>query len=52
MNLASVILVLVTVQRLGELVLSRYNTSKLLARGAIEVGAGHYPLIVSVHAPG
>ena len=50
MNLASVILVLVTVQRLGELALSRYNTSKLLARGAIEVGAGHYPLIVSVHA--
>ena len=50
MNLASVILVLVTVQRLGELVLSRYNTSKLLARGAIEVGASHYPLIVSVHA--
>jgi len=49
-NLASVILVLVTVQRLGELALSRYNTSKLLARGAIEVGAGHYPLIVSVHA--
>jgi len=49
-NLASVILVLVTLQRLGELVLSRHNTSKLLARGAIEVGAGHYPLIVSVHA--
>jgi len=48
-SLASVILVLVTVQRLGELVLSRHNTSKLLARGAIEVGAGHYPLIVSVH---
>ena len=41
MNLASVILVLVTVQRLGELALSRYNTNKLLARGAIEVGAGH-----------
>ena len=50
MNLASVILVLVTVQRLGELALSRHNTSRLLARGAIEVGAGHYPLIVSVHA--
>jgi methyltransferase len=49
-NLASVILALVTVQRLGELALSRYNTSKLLARGATEVGAGHYPLIVSVHA--
>jgi len=49
-NLASVILALVTVQRLGELVLSRYNTNRLLARGGIEVGAGHYPLIVSVHA--
>jgi methyltransferase len=48
-NLASVILALVTVQRLGELALSRHNTSKLLARGAIEVGAAHYPLIVSVH---
>ena len=50
MNLASVILAFVTVQRLGELALSHYNTRKLLARGAIEVGAGHYPLIVSVHA--
>jgi methyltransferase len=49
-NLATVILVFVTVQRLGELALSRHNTSKLLARGAIEVGACHYPLIVSVHA--
>ncbi|WP_426438218.1 isoprenylcysteine carboxyl methyltransferase family protein [Bradyrhizobium genosp. P] len=50
MSLASVILTLVTLQRLGELVLSRHNTSRLLARGAIEVGANHYPLIVSVHA--
>jgi methyltransferase len=49
-SLASTILLLVTLQRLGELVLSRYNTSRLLARGAIEVGAGHYPLVVSVHA--
>ncbi len=50
MSLASTILLLVTLQRLGELVLSRYNTSRLLARGAIEVGASHYPLVVSVHA--
>jgi len=49
-SLASLILVLVTLQRLGELVLSRRNTRRLLARGAIEVGAGHYPLIVAVHA--
>jgi len=50
MSLASVILALVTLQRLGELVLSRRNTARLLARGAVEVGAGHYPLIVLVHA--
>jgi methyltransferase len=31
-------------------VLAQYNTNKLLARGAIEVGAAHYPLIVAVHA--
>jgi methyltransferase len=49
-SLASVILGLVTLQRLGELVLARHNTKALLARGAIEVGAGHYPLIVAVHA--
>jgi methyltransferase len=49
-SLASIILLLVTLQRLGELVLSGYNTGKLLARGAIEVGAKHYPLVVSVHA--
>jgi methyltransferase len=40
----------VTLQRLGELVLSRHNTSRLLGRGAIEVGAGHYPLLVMLHA--
>lgn len=45
-----VILVLVTVQRLGELVLSRRNTKRLLANGGLETGAGHYPLIVGLHA--
>ncbi|MGY3584599.1 methyltransferase [Bradyrhizobium sp. USDA 4341] len=50
MSFASVILALVTLQRLGELVLARRNTERLLARGAIEVGARHYPLIVLVHA--
>ena len=50
MSIASIILLLVTLQRLGELVLSSYNTRRLLARGAIEVGASHYPLIVLVHA--
>jgi methyltransferase len=49
-SFASIILALVTLQRLGELALARHNTKKLLARGAIEIGAKHYPLIVSVHA--
>jgi methyltransferase len=50
MTLASIILALVTLQRLGELALARINTRKLIARGAIEAGAGHFPLIVAVHA--
>ena len=45
-----VILALVTLQRLGELLLSNRNTKRLLATGAHEVGAGHYPLIIAVHA--
>lgn len=48
--LGGLILGLVTLQRLGELVLARRNTARLLARGAREVGAGHYPLIVALHA--
>jgi methyltransferase len=50
MSFASIILALVTLQRLGELVLSRHNTSRLLAKGAIEIGPGHYPLVVALHA--
>jgi methyltransferase len=46
---AELILGIVTLQRAGELVVSRYNTHKLLARGAIEMSPGHYPLIVAVH---
>jgi methyltransferase len=49
-SFASLILTLVTLQRLGELVLARRNTERLLARGGIEVGAAHYPLLVAVHA--
>jgi methyltransferase len=45
-----VILALVTLQRVGELWLSNRNTARLLAHGAQEVGASHYPLIVAVHA--
>jgi methyltransferase len=41
---------LVTVQRLAELAIDRRNTARLLAGGAFEVGAAHYPAIVALHA--
>ena len=50
MSLSIVILALVTAERLGELALARRNTRRLLARGAVESGAGHYPFIVALHA--
>ncbi len=50
MTLSVIVLALVTLQRLGELVLANRNTRALRSRGAIEVGAGHYSLIVALHA--
>ena len=41
---------LVAAQRLAELALARRNTRRLLAAGGVETGAGHYPLIVALHA--
>jgi methyltransferase len=49
LTLPVLILALVTLQRIGELWLSNRNTKRLLACGAQEVGARHYPLIVAVH---
>jgi methyltransferase len=40
----------ITLQRLGELVLSMRHTRRLLAAGAYEVGADHYPVMVALHA--
>jgi methyltransferase len=40
----------VTAQRLAELALARRHTAALLARGAREAGAGHYPVMVALHA--
>lgn len=42
--------VLVGLQRLGELWLSRRNGRRLLAEGGREIGAGHYPVLIAVHA--
>ncbi len=38
------------VQRLAELGFARRNHRALLARGAFEVGRGHYPAMVALHA--
>jgi methyltransferase len=40
---------LVGLQRLLELFYSRRNERKLRARGAVERGRGHYPVMVAVH---
>ena len=44
------ILGFVTLQRLVELPIARANTRRLLVSGGREVGAGHYPWIVALHA--
>jgi methyltransferase len=48
--LAYIIIALVAAQRLAELIYAERNTRALLARGAVEIGRAHYPLIVAVHA--
>ncbi|HYQ84251.1 MAG TPA: hypothetical protein VEP28_09660, partial [Rubrobacter sp.] len=40
---------LVALQRLLELAYSRRNERRLRARGAVERGGGHYPLMVGLH---
>jgi methyltransferase len=49
MTLALAVLAFVTLQRLGELIIARRNTARLLGRGAVEVAPGHYPLLVGLH---
>lgn len=40
----------IVIQRLSELVIAKRNTAKLLAKGAYEVGAAHYPVMVAMHS--
>ena len=49
MSLPYAIMAFVTLQRLMELVIAARNTRALVAQGAIELGASHYPLIVLLH---
>ncbi len=43
-------LAFVILQRLAELAWAQRNTARLLARGAVEHGAAHYPAIVALHS--
>lgn len=47
---AALVLAFVTLQRLGELVLARWNTTRLLAAGAHEEAPRHYPYMAGLHA--
>lgn len=47
--IAYAIIALVILQRAGELMLADRNTRKLKARGAVEIGGGHYRFIVLLH---
>jgi methyltransferase len=49
MSLLWIVLALVAAQRLAELIYATRNTRRLKAAGAVESGAGHYPLIVGLH---
>ncbi len=40
----------IVVQRLSELAIAKRNTANLLAKGAYEVGATHYPVMVAMHS--
>jgi methyltransferase len=43
------LLVAVGVERLAELVLAQRNLAWSRARGGVEIGAGHYPVMVALH---
>ncbi|HMA14256.1 MAG TPA: isoprenylcysteine carboxylmethyltransferase family protein [Kiloniellaceae bacterium] len=50
MSVLWIVLALVAAQRLAELAYAQRNTRRLLAAGGQESGAGHYPLLVGLHA--
>lgn len=40
----------IILQRLSELAIAKRNTARLLEKGAYEVGAAHYPVMVAMHS--
>ena len=49
MSPVEITVALVAAERLAELAIARRNTKRLLAAGASEHGAHHYPFIVALH---
>ena len=47
--MTAALLAYVVIERLLELVISRRNTHRLMAEGAEEIGADHYPFMVAMH---
>lgn len=45
----TLLVALVAVERLAELVVAKRNERWSAARGAVEAGAGHYPVMVALH---
>lgn len=50
MIIYTALIVLVALERVGELVIARRNTQTARSRGAVEFGRSHYPLLVLLHA--
>jgi methyltransferase len=50
MTVALALIAAVAVERLVETAYAARNARTLFARGAVEIGRGHYPLIVALHA--
>lgn len=49
MPIFPILLLLVALQRVGELIYARHNERNLRQRGGVEVGAAHYPLFILLH---
>ena len=49
-GLPQLILLFVAAQRIIELEIARQNAAELMARGGAEMGSGHYPFFVVLHA--
>lgn len=46
---SATLLIALTLQRVSELVIAKRNTKTLLARGAYELGASQYPILIAFH---